>query len=111
MGYPHPDYLLEQLTATQLSEWEAYDKLDPIGKWRDELMIASVCSLITNITRQLHTKKGYKVEFTTPDDFIIKWGEFEEQKPEPKKQTQEEMANVLQSLVSMHGTTDKIKKK
>ena len=85
--------------------------MDPIGKWRDELMIASVCSLITNITRQLHTKKGYKVEFTSPDDFIMKWGETEEEKPAPKKQTPEEMERMLHSLARTQGTTDKIKKK
>jgi len=107
LGYPHPDYLLTQLTSAQLVEWEEYDKLDPIGKWRDELSIASVCSLITNIVRQLHTKKGHKVEFTSPDDFMIKWGDVA--KPEPKKQSVEEMKEVMLGLVRTTKTKDKKK--
>ncbi len=27
LGYPHPDYLTETLTSTQLTEWLAYYKL------------------------------------------------------------------------------------
>jgi hypothetical protein len=103
--------LLKDLTSSQVAEWLAYDKLDPVGKWRDELSIASVCSLITNTVRQLHTKKGHKVEFTSPNDFMIDWGKMEEQKPEPKQQSQEEMAQVLRNLALISGTRDKIEKK
>jgi len=103
--------LLKQLTAEQLTEWEIYNKIDPIGKWRDELSIATVCALITNTVRQLYTKKGHKVEFTGPDDFMIKWGEVEDQKPEPKQQSPEEMAQILHGLAAVMGTKDKIEKK
>lgn len=73
-------------------------------------MLASVCSLITNITRQLHTKKGHKVEFTTPDDFMMKWGDIAEE-VEPKKQSLEDMQQVLGQIAGTMGNKDKIEKK
>jgi len=71
-------------------------------------MIASVCSLITNTVRQLYVKEGHKVEFTDPGDFMIKWGEVD-QKPEPKKQTAEEMKEVMLGLVRATKIKDKRK--
>ena len=93
----------------QLSEWQAYDRLDPVGKWRGELGWASLCSLITNITKQLYSEKGKKPEFVSPNDFMIKWGEIEEQEPEPKKQSVEEMNQILSDIAKAQGTKDKKK--
>jgi hypothetical protein len=100
-----------ELTSEQLTEWIAYDRLDPIGKWRDELMFASLSSLIVNMAREiLHDPKKGKPEHVNPDEFMIKWGE-EGDVPEPKKQSAEEMVQILKSIARVHGTTDKIKKK
>jgi len=109
LGYPHPDYLLKSLTSEQLTEWEAYDRLDPIGKWRDELGFASLSSLIANIVKQLYPEKGRKPKLTTPMDFMMKWGEVEEQKPEPKKQSVEDMRQILMGIASVQGAKKKIK--
>jgi hypothetical protein len=57
----------------QLSEWEAYDRLDPIGTWRDDFRMAYLSSLITNLTISVHGKKGAKT--TNPIDFLPDWGE------------------------------------
>jgi len=103
--------LLKDLTSSQVTEWLAYDELDPVGKWRDELMIASLESLIVNIVRQLYPPKGRKPEFTSPNEFMIKWGEIADQKPEPKVQSPEEMAQALRGLAAVMGTRDKIEKK
>ena len=109
MGYAHPDYLLKSLTSAQLTEWEAYDRLDPIGKWRDELGFASLSSLITNIVRQLYPEKGRKPKLTSPVDFMLEWGKEEEQKPEPKKQSVEDMKQIIMGIASVQGTKKKIK--
>jgi hypothetical protein len=104
--------LLEELTSAQISEWEAYDRVDPIGKWRDELSIASLTSVVVNLARQLyHDPKKSKPTFVSPNDFMINWGEVVEPKPEPEKQTPEEMFQILSGLAQVQGTRDKIEKK
>lgn len=104
--------MLRELTSAQLSEWQAYDRLDPIGTWRDDLRIASLESLITNIARSVyHDPKKGKLEHVSPEDFMMKWGETEAQKPEPKVQSPEEMAQALRSIATVMGTRDKIEKK
>jgi hypothetical protein len=102
---------LRDLTSSQVTEWLAYDELDPVGKWRDELMIASLESLIVNIVRQLYSPKGRTPKFVSPDEFMIKWGETDEQRPEPKRQTPEEMERVVRNIAAVMGTRDKIEKK
>ena len=101
------------MTSEQLTEWEAYDRLDPVGKWRDELGWASLSSLIVNMAKEiLHDPKKGKPEFVNPNDFLIKWGSVEEeQKPEPKKQSIEEMQQMMYIIARGQGTTDKIEKK
>lgn len=91
MKFPHPDYLLEQLTSAQLSEWEAMDRLDPIGEWTGNFRLAYLCSLLTNLTISTHGKKGSK--FTTPVDFMIDWDL--EKLNEPKQQSVEDMKQIL----------------
>ena len=83
--------MLEVLTSKQLSEWEAYDRIDPIGKWRDDYRLAYLSSLLTNLTISVHGKTGTKT--TNPIDFMLDWdlGKLKE----PKKQSVEEMKAVL----------------
>lgn len=61
---------MDQLTSVQLSEWEAYDRLDPIGKWRDEFGWATVVAQMTNLLTWAHAKKGTK---NSAIDFMPKW--------------------------------------
>ena len=79
------------MTSEQLSEWEAYDRLDPIGTWRGDYQLAYISSLLTNLTISVHGKKGAKT--TNPIDFMLNWDV--EKKNEPKKQSIEEMKSVL----------------
>lgn len=87
---------MDYLTSKQLSEWEAFLRIDPIDSLKDDIRIAGLESLITNIVQQLYAdpKKG-KPTSTTPLDFIIDWvGE----EKEPKKQSVEEMKAILMGL-------------
>jgi hypothetical protein len=79
--------------------------LDPTGKWRDDLNMASLQSLITNIVRSLFPEKGKKPKMTNPNDFMIKWGDgIEKDKPVPKKQSTDEMKQVVLGIASAVGT-------
>lgn len=62
------------LTANQLSEWEAYDKMDPMGDWRHDFRMAFLSSLINNIVTALYADKKKSVKYTTPKDFMPNWG-------------------------------------
>lgn len=90
--------MLDQLTSSQLSEWEAYDRIDPVGSWRDDLRMASIESMMVNIVRMLYTKKGRSVELTQPLDFMPKFIEDEKKETTVKKQSPEEMKQFLLAL-------------
>lgn len=92
---------MEQLTTTQLSEWEAYDRLEPVGRQRDDYRTALLCSVVTNIARAIWHKKGSTLQMTSPADFLPQWaGKEGSSDTPPKKQSVEEMKSFLQSLVS-----------
>lgn len=90
---------MDQLTSAQISEWEAFDKIDPIGSWRDDFRTAHLISQIVNIVNQLYAKKGAKPTTTTPMDFMPDWSG-ENEGAEPKKQSVEEMKQILLAIAS-----------
>jgi hypothetical protein len=98
---------LDQLTSHQIGEWEAYDKLDPIGAWRNELGFAKIESLLINIVNSLYHKEGTEVVTTSPVDFMIQWGE-EIGKTEPKKQSIEEMKEVFKAIKQANDSAKKV---
>ena len=93
---PHPDFLLDSLTAQQLSEWEASDRLEPLGEWRADYRLAFLSSTVWNIAIRLYGKKGAKM--TKPKDFFIEWDRDPNEKEEPKRQSVEEMKKTLYDL-------------
>jgi len=97
---------LDQLTGPQITEWEAYDKIDPIGKWRDDFRGAKLESLVVNIVQQLYAKKGVKPIITTALDFMPDW--LGEKREEPKQQSVEEMKQVLLSLAAYQNKKERI---
>jgi hypothetical protein len=86
---------LDQITSSQLSEWEAYDKIDPIGKWRDEYSFAVLDSLIVNIVSRLYAKKGHTPKEVLPTEFMPNWSG---EKKIARRQSVEEMKQALLSL-------------
>ena len=97
---------MDQLTSAQLSEWEAYDRLDPIGKWRDEYSFAVLDSLIINIVGRLYAKKGHTPKEFSPMDFMPNWSG---EKKVEKKQSVEEMKQALLSIAN--SVNKKLKRK
>jgi hypothetical protein len=87
---------LDQLNSYQLSEWEAYDRLDPIGSWRDDFRISYIASLLTNLTIRVHGKRG--AQLTEVKDFLFDWsGDFKRAEL-AKKQSPEEMKATLMTM-------------
>ena len=86
---------MDQLSSAQLSEWEAYDKIDPIGSWRDDYRMAVLDSLIINIVSKLYAKKGHTPKEVLPTDFMPNWtGE----KRIERKQSVADMKSVLMNI-------------
>lgn len=102
----HPDFLLDSLTSEQLSEWEAYDKIDPVGTWRDDFRMARLASLITNIANVVYCKKGHKPKETKALDFMPDWGG--EIIPK-KKQSVEEQKEILLTIARQSKNNKKFK--
>ena len=87
---------MEDITSAQLSEWEAFDRIDPIGKFRDEIMIANFEALILNIVNKLYAKKGVIPKLVSPMDFMPDWSGV--LKKDEGKQSIEEMKRTLMSF-------------
>lgn len=54
------------LTARQLADWEAYDKIEPVGQYRTDHMMGMLCSLIKDSLTSIFGKKGNKPKPTHP---------------------------------------------
>jgi hypothetical protein len=91
---------LDELTSVQISEWEAYDKIDPIGTWRDDFRMANLAAIITNIVNCLYSKKGSQPKLTTPLDFMPDWSN--DKKEVSIKQSPEEMKEFLLRFAKIH---------
>lgn len=91
--------LLGQLTSNQLSEWEAYDKLDPIGTWRDDFRTAKLAALIQNLVIQLYSKKGITPKLKNIIDEMPDWAG-DNAETMNKKQSVEEMKAILLSIAA-----------
>ena len=71
LGYPHPDQLQQVMTAKQLVEWEAFDRVQPIGGKRMDFYFSYFLMSIYNLAISIHGKKGAKLlEFK---DFVPNW--------------------------------------
>lgn len=57
-----------------MSEWLAYNEIDPIGEWRQEFRTARLESLLVNIVSTIYHKKNAKPKLTTPAEFMPVWG-------------------------------------
>ena len=101
---------MDGLSSNQLSEWEAYDRLDPIGTWRDDFRMAYLSSLITNLTISVHGKKGAKT--TNPIDFLPEWGGQREDKVvESSKSLPEQIKEVFGAIAKKNKVKEELSKR
>lgn len=73
LGLPHPDYLMDLLTSEQISEWLAYDRLEPIGQWRADYRLGVLCALIVDIVQRLFARRGATPRRVSPIDYMPDW--------------------------------------
>jgi hypothetical protein len=99
LGFPVFFKYERGLTIQQLNEWEAYDKLDPIGSWRDDFRIAKLEALFRNIYRE---KK--ETALISPVDCMIEWGKKE------KKDTKN-LSETILSFFKGHNKREDYKEK
>ena len=92
---------MDQLTSYQLSEWEAYDRIDPIGRRRDEYNMAHLISTVVNIARTVWHGKGQALKLTTPEEFVPQWG-LTDYQPQSKGRTMEEMKSIALAFATSH---------
>ncbi len=98
---------MDELTSFQISEWEAYDRIDPIGTWRDDFRMAYMSSLITNLTISVHGKKNTK--HTDIMDFMPRWDNVGDEK-QIKKQSLDDMKKALIDIASSQNKKEARKK-
>lgn len=90
-----------------MSEWIAYDKLDPVGEIRGDIRNAQLSSLIVNLFKARFGKKSAKT--TKPIDFMPEWDKEENEQNEQQKsyQTVDEMKQQIQSIGKAFGANKK----
>jgi hypothetical protein len=85
---------LEELTSTQLAEWEAYNRINPIESWVEDFRMAYICTTMTNIAIRQGSKTN---KLNSVADFMP---DYDVTAPkEVKKQTVEQMKKAMQDIV------------
>jgi hypothetical protein len=76
LGYEHPDALLEVLSAKQITEWEAFNRIQPIGSRRFDYYFAYLMTTLHNIAIGFSGDKHAKhFKF---EDFVPDWAGIKE---------------------------------
>lgn len=81
--------LLCRVSSAELTEWLAFNKREPIGDWRHDVVAAQVCAVTVNRDRKRHQQ--VKV-----DKFIPQWGG-------PRQQSVEEQMMVITAITQAMG--------
>ena len=90
MGYPHPDYLLDVLSGTQLREWEVYYQTKPFGSQLGFYQSGIIASVLANVNRDSkRTPTPFKHEDFIPPAYRM---------DKPKKQGIEVMKALLDGI-------------
>lgn len=63
LGYPHPRHLQQHLTSQDITEWMAYESLEPFGEARMDLRIGTLISMFYNANRDSKQDPAGKVWF------------------------------------------------
>lgn len=91
LGEVHPEALAAKLTASQLADWIAYNRVEPFGEERADLRTGILASVNANLWS---TKGGYK-----PAQFMPVF------EPQEQKQSAESMKSALIGLTKALGGT------
>lgn len=86
---------MNELTSAQISEWVAYDKLDPIGTWRDDFRFAQMQAFISNIMNAMYHKEGEEPTIVQPIEYMPVWNEEDRVEKEPEVQSVDDMLSTM----------------
>jgi len=89
--------LSERMDSRELSEWMAYNNLEPFGEERADARSGIVAATIANVHRGKNTRP-YE-----PKDFMPKFGPAKEQTPDEMKS----MAKLITSMYEAKAATSK----
>jgi hypothetical protein len=98
---------LDELTSSQLSEWEAYDRLEPIGTHWQEYRESYLCSFLTNVVRQRYPEEGRPPVLTLPTDFMHVYDREELNAYIEQNKHKQSVEEMKQALLSIVGTKPK----
>ena len=101
MGEIDVDALLARLSSRQISEWMAYDSLDPFGEERADLRFGMLMALLANINRDPKARK----EPYTAEEFMPRFGGQEQDgqdEQDKTKQTWEQQKAMMMALKESH---------
>lgn len=73
LGIPHPRILSEQLTSREITDWIAYEMVEPFGEYRADLRAGIVAATVANV----HRPKGRRA--FKPEEFMPNFGERKQQ--------------------------------
>ena len=82
--------LLSRIDARELSEWEAYYKIEPFGQQVSNFTVATVAAVVANANRS--QKKRTKA--FSPDDFMVKFRK--------KRQSVDDMKKVMTQIARVN---------
>jgi hypothetical protein len=86
--------LLDHLTAPQLAEWRAYDRIEPIGGYREDYRLAQVCHLMFELAQSAYGDGKRRTKSSIWD--FMPWGPEDARRgAADKPQSVDEMKAVL----------------
>ena len=86
------------MTSEQLSEWEAYNRLEPVGEYRRDLGIAILTSTFYNFAQSFGAKE--KRLNAKPQDFMPWVEQSDNGKESTEDQSMEEMKAAMLAFAS-----------
>lgn len=103
VGRVDVDSMLEEITSVQLSEWMAFDRIEPFEDKRADVRNAVLCCTLANIWRDEKKSKPF-----SPEDFMLRFDkeylEMDERLsvPDPDR-IAKQTSNVIQSSSTKKG--------
>lgn len=101
--------MLRELPSGEFMEWQAYDKIEPIGGLRGDWHAASICATLMNIAC---ARAGSKTRFK-PKDLLLEWREEQPtvEVPAAPRQSWQEQKMIAMMFAAASNTPTKRKKK
>lgn len=62
-GVPDPDEILRRMTASQLTEWQAYYRQHPFGQDHTDFLIAQLTAVLANAHRAKNSMPAKPTDF------------------------------------------------